>query len=207
LGEDAGMGKTLGLWVFMLNYDKVTYTTQNHANTYKPTTYKNPFDLCRENTYIVAMKQQNNLPDVIGTILSKKEAAKHLGVSTRTLERLMREGKIAFLKYGTGKKDVVRLRLADVQEFLTRSLVPSAASAGAMTVPIASSPAASQTLNACKEEIYNWRDLFIDDHIEENDEVLDEETHKWVKVSAAIVGNPCAMLLGEYRRPLPPTEM
>jgi excisionase family DNA binding protein len=51
--------------------------------------------------------------------LGTQEAARHLGITTRTLYRLIDEGQIAAFKLGR----VLRLRLADVEAFLESSRV------------------------------------------------------------------------------------
>jgi excisionase family DNA binding protein len=51
--------------------------------------------------------------------LGTQEAARHLGITTRTLYRLIDEGEIAAYKLGR----VLRLRLADVDAFLESARV------------------------------------------------------------------------------------
>ncbi|HKJ56348.1 MAG TPA: helix-turn-helix domain-containing protein [Nitriliruptoraceae bacterium] len=51
--------------------------------------------------------------------LSTKEAARHLGLTTRTVYRLIDEGQIKAYKFGR----VIRLKSADVERFIDGALI------------------------------------------------------------------------------------
>lgn len=57
--------------------------------------------------------------------LRPREAAKALGISTRHLWQLTKDGLIPCVRVGNGKRRTVLYPLADLQAWLTRQAVPA----------------------------------------------------------------------------------
>lgn len=64
------------------------------------------------------MAQDGSMPDEIRW-LGTREAAERLGITTRTLYRLIDQGQLPAYKFGR----VIRLQQADVEGFIERSLI------------------------------------------------------------------------------------
>jgi predicted site-specific integrase-resolvase len=66
--------------------------------------------------------QQND--SLLNSLLNKKQAARYLGVSGGTLERLMRDG-LPYIKLTSGAAGAVRFQIGDLVDFVVSRRVRS----------------------------------------------------------------------------------
>ncbi len=63
------------------------------------------------------------LPDESRELLTRAQAAERLGLSTRTLDRLVAARLVRYVKLGSGRRSPIRFHAADLDEYLERRAV------------------------------------------------------------------------------------
>ncbi len=58
-------------------------------------------------------------------LLTKSQAAQFIGIHERTLDLWQHDRKIPYLKFGKGRRAMVRFRKADLENFIAAHAVPA----------------------------------------------------------------------------------